>query len=164
MRFLTIFILLISLLNAKDRDFYYSFIDSNGKQIPTKTKETIINTLNQLDDVKAIALDGKLFEAFEKLKIIKDNNKVSLLNSDILILYSELVLKTNSKQHISSAANELEVAINSSLIDQEDLLKAYLILIDLKININKVEDARYYAQTVVDIFDDEEAKAKGKYL
>ena len=162
MRFLTIFILLISLLNAKDRDFYYSFIDSNGKQIPTKTKETIINTLNQLDEVKAIALDGKLHEAFEKLKIIKDNNKVSLLNADILILYSELVIKTNSKQHINSASNELEVAINSSLIDQEDLLKAYLILIDLKLNINKVEDARYYAQTVVDIFDDEEAKAKGK--
>ena len=162
MRFLTIFILLISLLNAKDRDFYYSFIDSNGKQIPTKTKETIINTLNQLDDVKAIALDGKLHEAFEKLKIIKDNNKVSLLNADILILYSELVIKTNSKQHINSTSNELEVAINSSLIDQEDLLKAYLILIDLKLNINKVEDARYYAQTVVDIFDDEEAKAKGK--
>ena len=162
MRFLTIFILLISLLNAKDRDFYYSFIDSNGKQIPTKTKETIINTLNQLDEVKAIALDGKLHEAFEKLKIIKDNNKVSLLNADILILYSELVIKTNSKQHINIASNELEVAINSSLIDQEDLLKAYLILIDLKLNINKVEDARYYAQTVVDIFDDEEAKAKGK--
>ena len=162
MRFLTIFILLVSLLNAKDRDFYYSFIDSNGKQIPTKTKETIINTLNQLDEVKAIALDGKLHEAFEKLKIIKDNNKVSLLNADILILYSELVIKTNSKQHINSASNELEVAINSSLIDQEDLLKAYLILIDLKLNINKVEDARYYAQTVVDIFDDEEAKAKGK--
>ena len=75
MRFLTIFILLVSLLNAKDRDFYYSFIDSNGKQIPTKTKETIINTLNQLDEVKAIALGGKLHEAFEKLKIIKDNNK-----------------------------------------------------------------------------------------
>jgi predicted negative regulator of RcsB-dependent stress response len=162
LRFLTIFILLISLLNAKDRDFYYSFIDSNGKQIPTKTKETIINTLNQLDEVKAIALDGKLHEAFEKLKIIKDNNKVSLLNADILILYSELVIKTNSKQHINSTSNELEVAINSSLIDQEDLLKAYLILIDLKLNINKVEDARYYAQTVVDIFDDEEAKAKGK--
>ena len=162
MRFLTIFILLISLLNAKDRDFYYSFIDSNGKQIPTKTKETIINTLNQLDEVKAIALDGKLHEAFEKLKIIKDNNKVSLLNADILILYSELVIKTNSKQHINSTSNELEVAINSSLIDQEDLLKAYLILIDLKLNINKVEDARYYAQTVVDIFDDEEAKARGK--
>ncbi len=32
------------------RVFYYSFIDSNGKQIPTKTKETIINTLNKLDD------------------------------------------------------------------------------------------------------------------
>ncbi|MCD8541219.1 MAG: hypothetical protein LRY22_00635 [Aliarcobacter cryaerophilus] len=152
MRFLTIFILLVSLLNAKDRDFYYSFIDSNGKQIPTKTKETIINTLNQLDEVKAIALDGKLHEAFEKLKIIKDNNKVSLLNSDILILYSELVIKTNSKQHINSASNELEVAINSSLIDQEDFIKkSYLILIDLKLNINKVEDARYYAQTVVDI-------------
>ncbi|RXI27931.1 tetratricopeptide repeat protein [Aliarcobacter trophiarum] len=162
MRFLTIFILLISLLDAKDRDFYYSFIDSNGKQIPTKTKETIINTLNELDYIKSIAQDGKLHEAFKKLKPIKDNNKVSLLNSDILILYSELVLKTNSKQHINDSAKELENAINTSLIDQEDLLKAYLILIDLKININKVEDARYYAQTVIDIFDDKEANAKGK--
>ena len=36
------------------------------------------------------------------------------------------IIKTNSKQHINSTSNELEVAINSSLIDQEDLLKAYL--------------------------------------
>ncbi len=56
-----------------------------------------------------------------------------------------------------------EVAINSSLIDQEDLLKAYLILIDLKLNINKVEDALYYAQTVIDIFDDK-GKIKRKNI
>ncbi|WP_418186131.1 tetratricopeptide repeat protein [Aliarcobacter vitoriensis] len=162
MKFLAIFFILFTLLNAKDKEFYYSFIDSNGKQISSKTKESIINTLNELENIKEIALDGKINEAFKRLVDLKDNNKISLLNSDILILYSELVLKNQSKKLLLDTSNELENAINSSVINQEDLLKAYLLLIDLKLSVNRVEDARYYAQTVIDVFDDEEAKAKGK--
>ncbi|WP_418186358.1 tetratricopeptide repeat protein [Aliarcobacter lanthieri] len=162
MKILAIFFILLTLLNAKDKEFYYSFIDSNGKQISSKTKESIISTLNELESIREISADGRINEAFKKLVELKDKNKISLLNSDILILYSELVLKNQSKKLLLDTSNELENAINSSVINQEDLLKAYLLLIDLKLSVNKVEDARYYSQTVIDIFDDEEAKAKGK--
>ncbi|MBL3519871.1 hypothetical protein H0A43_05245 [Arcobacter lanthieri] len=162
MKILAIFFILLTLLNAKDKEFYYSFIDSNGKQISSKTKESIITTLNELESIREISADGRINEAFKKLVELKDKNKISLLNSDILILYSELVLKNQSKKLLLDTSNELENAINSSVINQEDLLKAYLLLIDLKLSVNKVEDARYYSQTVIDIFDDEEAKAKGK--
>ncbi|WP_419677807.1 tetratricopeptide repeat protein [Aliarcobacter lanthieri] len=162
MKILAIFFILLTLLNAKDKEFYYSFIDSNGKQISSKTKESIIATLNELESIRELSADGKVNEAFKKLTELKDKNKISLLNSDILILYSELVLKNQSKKLLLDTSNELENAINSSIINQEDLLKAYLLLIDLKLSVNKVEDARYYSQTVIDIFDDEEAKAKGK--
>ncbi|WP_418181019.1 tetratricopeptide repeat protein [Aliarcobacter lanthieri] len=162
MKILAIFFILLTLLNAKDKEFYYSFIDSNGKQISSKTKESIIATLNELESIREISADGRINEAFKKLVELKDKNKISLLNSDILILYSELVLKNQSKKLLLDTSNELENAINSSVINQEDLLKAYLLLIDLKLSVNKVEDARYYSQTVIDIFDDEEAKAKGK--
>gem|GEM_PF-1330531 len=162
MRFLAIFFILFTLLDAKDKEFYYSFIDSNGKQISSKIKESIIKTLDELEDIKQIVYSGELDDALQRLTELKSNNKLSLLNSDILVLYSELALKKPSKKILLETSIELENAINSSLINQEDLLKAYLFLIELKLKVNKVEDARYYAQTVIDIFDDEEAKAKGK--
>jgi len=162
LRILAIFFILLSLLNAKDKEFYYSFIDSNGKQISSKIKESIIKTLDELEDIKEVAYGGKVDDALARLVELKNNNKLSLLNSDILILYSELALKKSSKKMLLETSIELENAINSSLINQEDLLKAYLLLVELKIKVNKVEDARYYAQTIVDVFDDEDAKAKGK--
>jgi len=162
LRILAIFFILLSLLYARDKELYYSFIDSNGKQISSKIKESIIKTLNELEDIKEIAYGGKVDDALARLVELKNNNKLSLLNSDILILYSELALKKPSKKMLLETSIELENAINSSGINQEDLLKAYLFLIELKLKVNKVEDARYYAQTIVDVFDDEDAKAKGK--
>ncbi|MDD2291637.1 MAG: hypothetical protein PHV52_05125, partial [Aliarcobacter sp.] len=63
---------------------------------------------------------------------------------------------------ILDASNELETAINSSKINQYDLAKAYMILVELKLEINKVEDAKYFAQIIIDNFDDELTKTYGK--
>lgn len=161
MKFLIIFVFIV-FLNSKEKDFYYSFIDSNGKQISQNTKESILNAVSELEKIKSLAFEGKLNEAFKKIEELKRNNKISFLNSDILILYSELVLKNKSKKLLLNTSNELETAINTSLINQESLLEAYLLLIDLKISVNKIDDARYYAQTVIDIFDSNKAKARGK--
>lgn len=160
MRFFIILLLFIS-LEARDKEFYYSFIDSNGKQISSTTKKSIIDILDEIEFIKNIVKDGKLNEAFDRLSELKSKNKISMLNSDILLLYSQIVLKNTSKKILMDTSIELEEAINSGQIIQEDLLEAYLNLIDLKLAINKVADARYYSKTVIDIFDSSEANARG---
>lgn len=79
-----------------------------------------------------------------------------------MLLYSELALRKQTKRFIIDAANELEAAINSSKINQYDLAKAYVILVELKLEINKIEDAKYFANRIIDNFDDELTKTYGK--
>jgi len=79
-----------------------------------------------------------------------------------MILYAELALKKQTKRLILEASTELESAINSSLINQNDLSKAYMLLVELKLEINKIEDAKYFSQVIIDNFDDELTKTYGK--
>lgn len=162
MKFLVIFLISLIMLNAKNKDFYYSFIDSNGKQISSKTKESIIKTLDEIERIKTMIQNGDLNIAFKELSKLKEDNKISMLNSDILILYSKLILKNQSKRLLIETSEELEKAINSSVINQDDLLDAYLLLVDLKLSVNKISDAQYYAQTIIDIFTETETKLRGK--
>ena len=67
-------------------------------------------------------------------------------------------LKKQTKRLVIEAANELENAINSSVINQYDLPKAYMILVELKLEINKVEDAKYFSQIIIT----DEVSASGK--
>lgn len=163
MKFIFVLFLLINILNAKEeKDFYYSFIDSNGQQIPQKVTQTIVDGLNYLQYIRNLAQNGKINEAFSKIKEFKENNKVKILYSDIMILYSELALKNQSKKLLLETSNELEKAINASLINQQDLLKAYMILVDLKLGINKINDAKYFSKIIIENFDDELTKTYGK--
>ena len=79
-----------------------------------------------------------------------------------MLLYSELALRKQTKRFIIDTANELETAINSSKINQYDLAKAYVILVELKLEINKIDDAKYFANIIIDNFDDELTKTYGK--
>jgi len=162
LKILTIILLLITLNYAKSKDFYYSFIDSNGKQISKTTKDNIVDSLNNIEKVKDLMKDGKVDEAFQQISELREKNKISLLDPDILLLYCQIVLKNSSKKLLLDASNDLEYAINHSGINQENLLDAYLLLVDLKRRVNKIEDAKYYSQTIINVFDDEEAKIKGK--
>lgn len=162
MRVFFIFLLLINFLDANSRDFYYSFIGSQGKQIPESTKEQILSTLDGIDEARELYYEGKPKEAFEKIEEIKNSNKISILKTDILLLYSELVLKFQSKKILNDATNELEKAVNDGTVNQENLLQAYLLLVELKLSINKIDEAKYYSKTLVDIFDTQKAKIRGK--
>ncbi|MCT7630605.1 hypothetical protein N5U06_07605 [Aliarcobacter butzleri] len=157
-----LFLLINVLIAQQEKDFYYSFIDSNGQQIPQKVTQTIVDGLNYLQYIRSLAQDGKTTEAFSKIKEFKDINKTKVLYSDIMILYSELALKNQSKKLLLETSSELEKAINASLINQQDLLKAYMILVDLKLGINKIEDAKYFSKIIIDNFDDELTKTYGK--
>lgn len=159
---LLIIIFLILNISYANKDFYYSFIDSNGKQISEDKKQQISDGFDILQNARILAKDGKIDDAYIQVKNFKDKNKLNILISDTMLLYSELALKKQSKRICIDAANELEIAINSSKINQQDLVKAYMILVELKLEINKVEDAKYFAQIIIDNFDDELTKTYGK--
>jgi tetratricopeptide (TPR) repeat protein len=157
---LTIF-LLVNILYAK-KDFYYSFIDSSGEQISEERKQSITDGFDIIQNARLLARDDKIDEAYSQIKDFKEKNKVKVLTSDIMILYAELALKKQSKRLILEASTELESAINSSLINQNDLSKAYMLLVELKLEVNKMDDAKYFAQVIIDNFDDELTKTYGK--
>lgn len=161
MKVLIIIFLMLNILYAK-RDFYYGFIDSSGVQISEQRKQSINDGFDILQNARALAKDGKIDDAYTQVKDFKEKNKLNILTSDSIILYSELALKKQSKRIVLEAATELEMAINSSKINQYDLAKAYMILVELKLEINKIEEAKYFAQIIIDNFDDELTKTYGK--
>ena len=152
---------MLNILYAK-KDFYYGFIDSSGSQISEQRKQSITDGFDILQNARLLAKDGKIDDAYAQVKDFKDKNKVNVLTSDAMILYAELALKKQTKRLILDASNELEIAINSSKINQYDLAKAYMVLVELKLEINKIEDAKYFAQIIIDNFDDEVTKTYGK--
>lgn len=161
MKVLIIIFLMLNILYAK-RDFYYGFIDSSGVQISEQRKQSISDGFDILQNARALAKDGKIDDAYTQVKDFKEKNKLNILTSDSIILYAELALKKQSKRIVLEAASELEMAINSSKINQYDLAKAYMLLVELKLEINKVEEAKYFAQIIIDNFDDELTKTYGK--
>lgn len=152
---------MLNILYAK-KDFYYGFIDSTGVQISEQRKQSITDGFDILQNARLLAKDGKIDDAYAQVKDFKDKNKVNVLTSDAMLLYADLALKKQSKRLILEASNELETAINSSKINQYDLAKAYMLLVELKLEANKVEDAKYFAQIIIDNFDDELTKTYGK--
>ncbi|MDD2888615.1 MAG: hypothetical protein PHY66_12510 [Aliarcobacter sp.] len=161
MKLLIIVFLMFNILYAK-KDFYYGFIDSSGVQISEQRKQSITDGFDILQNARTLAKDGKIDDAYAQVKDFKDKNKVNILTSDTMLLYADLALKKQTKRLILEASNELETAINSSKINQYDLAKAYMLLVELKLEINKIEDAKYFAQIIIDNFDDELTKTYGK--
>jgi len=161
---LRIFILLFILLNTlyAKKDFYYSFINSSGAQISEKRKQTISDGFDIIENAKLLARDGKIDEAYSLIKDYKEKNKINVLSSDLIILYSELSLKKESKRFSLEASKLLENAINTSSLNQFDLAKAYMLLVELKLKINKTKDAKYFAQIIINNFEDEITKTYGK--
>jgi len=143
-------------------DFYYSFIDSSGNQIPEQMKQKIRDGYDILKNAKELIKNNDLDEAYAIVKDLKATNKLKILDSDIILLYCDILLKKRSKRFIDEAAYILEDAINSSKIHEKDLPKAYMLLVDLKLELNKAKEARYFAQIIINNFDDPLTKAYGK--
>lgn len=161
MKFLIIFFLIVNFLYAK-KDFYYSFINSSGIQISEQRKQKISDGFDLIQNARQLAKDGKVDEAYAQIKSFKDKNRLKVLNSDIILLYSELSLKKESKRFIVDGAKVLEEAINSSKINEYDLPRAYELLVDLKLESNRSKDAKYFAEIIVNNFNDKIVKTRGK--
>lgn len=161
MRLLFIILVFVSFLYAK-KDFYYGFIDSSGSQISQKRKQDIADGFEIIKNIRILSKEAKIDEAYTQIKAFKEQNKINLLRSDIIILYSELALKKRSKRFILEASRELEKAINDSVIHENDLARAYMVLVELKLNTNKTNDAKYFANIIINNFDNKIIKAYGK--
>jgi hypothetical protein len=85
-----------------------------------------------------------------------------MLDSTAILIQSEILYKLNTGPRALEANNLLEKAINNSLIGQDDLLDAYKLLVLIKIKINKIDEAEYYAKAIEHSFDDPLSKVYGK--
>jgi tetratricopeptide (TPR) repeat protein len=155
-------IVLFSQILFSKQDFYYSYINSSGTQISEQTKQKIKDAYDLIDNIHQLAREGNIEEALGLAQDLKASNKLEILDSDIILTYSELLLKKGTKRHIIEAANLLEKSINNSKIHEEGLPKAYMLLVDLKLNTNRAKEATYFAKTIINTFDDPITKTYGK--
>lgn len=97
MKFIIVLFFIVNILYAK-KDFYYSFIDSNGEQISEERKQTITDGFDILQNARILARDDRIDDAFAQVKSFKESNKIKVLSSDTMILYADLALKKKSKK------------------------------------------------------------------
>jgi hypothetical protein len=161
MRFLIIFIFIITALYAK-KDFYYNFVDSDLSQISQSKKQKIIGASDKLKTIRRYVKEGQLNFALKQIEMFRNTNKEVMLESSSILLNSEILYKINTKVRSEEASKLLEKAINESKINQNDLLEAYRLLVLLKIRINKPKEALYYAKSIEHSFDNPLSKVYGK--
>ena len=158
-----IFLILLILSNIYGKkDFYYSYVNPELNQISQAKKQEITDGNNRLQTIKRYVNEGQLDLALKQIIFFKNSNKIPLLDSNIILLNSEILYKLHSKTKANEAADMLEAAIHDSKINQDDLLQAYRLLVLLKIRINKAKEAEYYAQAIEHSFDDPLSKVYGK--
>ena len=92
MKLLIVLFLIVNISYA-NKDFYYSFIDSTGKQISEEKKQQISDGFDILQNARLLAREGKIDDAYVQVKSFKDKNKLNVLASDTMLLYAELALK-----------------------------------------------------------------------
>jgi tetratricopeptide (TPR) repeat protein len=156
-----ILFLLCSVAFAK-KDFYYSFINDQKGQMEQNKKDEIIRGSDRLNYIKRLVRENRLDDAYEEMVKFRGENKLKVLESSIELLYAEILNRRGSKKFAVEGAKVLELAINNSTIVQSDLLDALRLLVRLEVRINKVKEARFYAKSIGESFDDPLAKAYGK--
>jgi len=157
------FLILITLSTVYGKkDFYYNFINEDLSQISQDKKEKIVGASNKLKTIRRYVKEGQLDLALKTINLFLNSNKVNILDSTATLLKSEILYKLNTKPKAEEANKLLEEAINSSVIDQNDLLEAYRLLVLIKLKMNKPDEAEYYAKAIENSFDDPLSKVYGK--
>jgi len=160
MKIILLIFLLFNILFAK-RDFYYSFINDNKKQMAQYKKDLIIQDNNKLLLIKRLVREGQLEEAYKKIISLREKHN-KILQSAVELLYAEILYKRGSRKFAVEGEIQLRRAINKSIISESDLLSALRLLVKLELKVDKVKDARFYAKLIINSFDDPMAIAYGK--
>ena len=154
-------LLLASTLYAK-KDFYYNFINPDLTQISQEQKRKIVGASDKIKEIRRYIREGQLDVALKNIVMFRDTNQIEMLDSQAVLLQSEILYKINSVTKAAEANDLLEDAINNSEISQDDLLEAYRLLVLIKIKLNKTEEGEYYAKAIENSFDDPLSKVYGK--
>ena len=158
---IVLLILVVSFAYAK-KDFFYSFVDNDKSLISNKQKKEILDGNNKLQEIRRYMNEDQLDVALNLMDVFNRMNNISILDSDAVLLHSEILHKMGTKTKAAQADQILETAIHESKINKEHLLAAYRLLVKLKLKINKLDKAEYYAKAMEHIFDDPSSKVYGK--
>jgi hypothetical protein len=161
MKYFLVFFILINVGYGK-KDFYYNFVNPDLSQITQAQKREILGANDKLKEVQRYIKEGQLEVALKHVKIFKTTNEIKLLDSQASLLHAEILYKMDTVPRVTAADQVLEKAINNSTIDQDDLLEAYRLLVLIKIKLNKIDEAQYYAKAIEQSFDDPLSKVYGK--
>lgn len=161
MRVLFAIFLFMLLLHAK-QDFYYGFINSDLSQVSQSQKRKILNANGALETIRRLVKEGQLNLAFQQITSFRNSNTIDILNSEAIILNAEILYKMEAKVKATQGEALLEKAILDAKINKEDMLEAYRLLVLLKIKVNKAKEAQYYAQAIINSFDEPSSKVYGK--
>jgi len=154
--------LIVTLNLYGKKDFYYSFVNDDLTQISQINKEKMIDGKNRLKTIRRYISENQLGVALKQVELFRNSNKIEILTSKILLLKGEILYKLQAKKRAVEGADLIENSINNSQILQSDLLEAYRLLVLLKISINRIKDAEYYAKAIETSFDDPLSKVYGK--
>jgi len=155
-------ICLILVINLSSKDFYYSFIKSDKSQISEYDKKNILSGNYKLQTIKRLIREGQLEDAYKRILKFREKNKIKLLDSTAILIYSDILYKKGGTTNGRKAVTLLEQSINNSTLHRGDLLEAYKLLVLLNLKINKPKDAVYYAKSIGETFDDPMSKAFSK--
>lgn len=159
---LFVFVIFLTISLFAKQDFYYGFMDTSGKQFDLKTKKQFKEGFVALQNIRQIMNDGDVKEAYKQIKDFEKSNKLPMLKSDSTLLMCEILLRMQSKRYILEAEKILETSINSAVIKEESLLDAYMLLVKLKLQANKAKEAQYFAQTMLENYDNPLKQAYAK--
>ena len=144
------------------QDFYHSFVSEDFNQISLQEKKKIIGGFNRLKAIRRLIREGQFGDALVQLEILRNSNNSEILKSNIILLNGEILYKMETKTKATQAEKIIEDGINNSQIKRDDLLEAYRLLINLKISVNKLNEAKYYAKQVSENFNNPLSKIYGR--
>jgi len=153
--------LIVSFSFAK-KDFYYSYIDENKKQMEQYKKSKISKGNDKLIYIKRLVREGRINDAYKDIIKFREENKIKILFSSVELIYADILYKRESKKFSIKASKLLKDAINKGTIRESDLLEALKLLVKIELKINKIKNAKYYAKAIVNSFDDPLSQAYGK--
>jgi len=161
LKLLLIVFLLFSTSFAK-KDFYYSYIDDEKDQLEQSRKDKIYESNLKIIHISKLLKLGEVKEAYKQILNLREQNKFKVLRSSIEVLYASVLYKREAKKFSVKASQELSDAVNKSIINQSDLLDALKLLVEINIKINKLNDAKFYANNILNTFNDSLSLAYGQ--
>lgn len=160
MRYILFFVLLINHIYAK-KDFYYGYINDNKNQIQKEQSDAILQINKQVIHIKDLVKKDEIYKAYAQILLLRDRNKIKLLNSSIELLYGTILYQKDMEKFVVKANRVMKEAINNGIINDNDLLDSLRLLVNINLKLGKIQKAKYYAKTILNTFKDSLSQVYG---